>query len=108
VSLSIRFLLFALSGNKISQNPLLIEFFYHINIGLVATLLLSTFIVWKRLILYQKSKYLERAWQVFEYAVLISILFNLFEYVIFDAFFNSVLFIVVAMGIILSVNLKWI
>ena|SRR5690606_10025618 len=45
VSLSIRFLLFALAGNKISQNPLLIEFFYHINIGLVATLLLSTFIV---------------------------------------------------------------
>ena len=108
VSLSIRFFFFMLADNKLTQNPLLIEFFYHINIGLVATFLLSTFIVWKRLILYQKSKYLNRVWQVFEYAILASILFNLLDYALFDPLFNTVLFILMALGMILSVNLKWI
>lgn len=108
ISLGIRFFFFALEGNKLVHNPLLIEFFYHINIGLIATFLLSTFVVWKQLILYQKSKYLSRAWQVFEYALLASTLLNLFEYSLFGPLFNTALFILVAMGLVLSVNLKWI
>src|SRR5690606_36437059 len=82
VSLGIRFFIYALAGTKFSQNPLLISFFYHVNIGLVSTFLLSTFVVWKHLILYHKSKYLSRGWDIFEYTLLISILFNLFDYVL--------------------------
>lgn len=108
VSLSIRFFLFALAGNKFSNNPLMIEFFYHINIGLVATFLLSTFVVWKQLILYQKSKYLDSTWQIFEYAILASILLNLFDVVLFGSRFNAALFILITLGLILSINLKWI
>ena len=107
-SLSIRFFIFALSGTKLIQNPLLISFFYHVNIGLVATFLLSTFIVWKRLILYHKSTYLSRGWHIFEYGLIISLLFNLFDYALFDPIFNTVLLVLVGMGLILSINLKWI
>lgn len=107
-SLAIRFFIFALSGTKLTQNPLLISFFYHVNIGLVATFLLSTFIVWKRLILYHKSTYLSRGWHIFEYSLIISLLFNLFEYELFDQAFNTVLLVLVVMGLILSINLKWI
>lgn len=108
VSLSIRVFFFTLEGNKLSTNPLLIEFFYHIDIGLVATFLLSTFIVWKRLILYQKSKYLETTWRIFEYAILASVLLNLFDFILFGSRFNIALFILVILGLVLSVNLKWI
>ncbi len=108
VSLGIRFFIYALAGTKFSQNPLLISFFYHVNIGLVATFLLSTFVVWKRLILYHKSKYLSKGWDIFEYTLLFSILFNLLDYVLFDRIFNAALLILVAMGMVLSVNLKWI
>ena len=108
VSLGIRFFIYALAGTKFSQNPLLISFFYHVNIGLVSTFLLSTFVVWKHLILYHKSKYLSRGWDIFEYTLLISILFNLFDYVLFDRIFNAALLVLVVMGMILSINLKWI
>ena len=108
VSLGIRFFIYALAVTKFSQNPLLISFFYHVNIGLVATFLLSTFVVWKRLILYHKSKYLSKGWDIFEYTLLFSILFNLLDYVLFDRIFNAALLILVAMGMVLSVNLKWI
>lgn len=108
VSLAIRFFIFALAGTKLSQNPLMISFFYHVDIGLVSTFLLSTFIVWKRLILYHKSTYLSRAWHIFEYSMLVSIIFNLFDYVLFDTVFNTILFVLAGMGLILSINLKWI
>src|SRR5690606_39237683 len=97
-----------LSNNKFASNPLLQEFFYHVNIGLVATFLLSTFMVWKRLILYQKSKNLNRLWMVFEYAILASIFLNLFDFMSFSSRFNIALFTLVGLGLILSVNLKWI
>jgi phosphoserine phosphatase RsbU/P len=108
VSLGIRFFIYALAGTKFSQNPLLISFFYHVNIGLVSTFLLSTFIVWKHLILYHKSKYLRKGWNIFEYTLLVSILFNLFNYGLFDRIFNAALSVLVIMGMILSINLKWI
>lgn len=108
VSLIIRFFFFMVSGSKLAENQLLINFFYHINLGLIAAFLISTFIVWKRLILYQKSKGLLRTWQIFEYALLASIIFNFFNYNLFDTFFNIVFSILFSMGIILSVNLKWV
>lgn len=107
-SLAIRFFIFALAGTKLSQNPLMISFFYHVNIGLVSTFLLSTFIVWKRLILYHKSTYLSRGWHIFEYSMLVSIIFNLFDYVLFDTVFNTILLVLAGMGLVLSINLKWI
>lgn len=108
VSLIIRFFYFLIGSGNLAENPLLINFFYHINLGLIVAFLISTFIVWKRLILYQKSKRLLRTWQIFEYSLLASIIFNFFNYRIFDVFFNIIFSILFAMGIILSVNLKWV
>ncbi len=108
VSLFIRLFYFLIGSSNLVENPLLINFFYHINLGLIVAFLISTFIVWKRLILYQKSKRLLRTWQIFEYSLLASIIFNFFNYKIFDVFFNIIFSILFSMGIILSVNLKWV
>lgn len=108
VSLIIQFFFYLLGSSKMAHNPLLINFFYHINLGLIAAFLISTFIVWKRLIIYQKNKHLVRTWRIFEYSLLASILFSFFHYITFDTVFNIVFAILFAMGVILSVNLKWI
>lgn len=108
VSLSSDFLLGLISEHEHGRNPYLLDTLYLINVGLIVTFLISTFIVWKRLILYQKSKWLIRTWNVFEYGLLGSALiyFAKFEQI------NLVVLIVTGilglLGIILSVNLKWV
>ena len=107
-SLLIRLFLYILAGSKLVQNPLLINFFYHINIGLISIFLISTFVVWKKLILYQKSRTLIKTWRVFIYSLFFSLFFTFFHYDLFDWSFNIILGILMVEGIILSANLKWV
>jgi phosphoserine phosphatase RsbU/P len=107
-SLLIRLFLYILAGSTLVQNPLLINLFYHINIGLIAIFLISTFVVWKKLILYQKSKTLIKSWRIFLYSLFLSLFFSFLGYDIFELPFNIVLGILLIEGIILSANLKWV
>lgn len=108
VSLTI-FLFYNLLGDsKLANNILLNNFFYHINIGLTAAFLTSTLMVWKQLILYQKSKQLIRLWLLFEYALLGSILMNFFPRDNFMTAHVIVISLLLLLGLVLSVNLKWV
>lgn len=69
---------------------------------------MSTFVVWKRLILYQKSKNLLQLWSFFEYALLGSLIFDFFGNKFFTVNFNTVLIFLSGFSLILSFNLKWI
>lgn len=108
VSLTIRLFFVVFQGTRLAENDLMINLLYHINTGLIGGFLISTFIVWKRLILYQKTKKLLYVWQFFEYSLLASIIFNFFDYNLFDFFFNFLFIFLVILGLILSVNLKWV
>ena len=55
-SLFIRLFFYIFGNSTISENPFTVNFLYNILVGLVVVYLVSTFVVWKRLILYQKSK----------------------------------------------------
>jgi len=108
-SLSIKLIFMLFEGNKLAENVFLINIFYHINLGLVTAFLVSTFVVWQRLILYQKTKFLIKTWMIFQYillgSVLIYILAGLDPYSI--PFF--VTFGILLLGsLVLSVNLKWV
>lgn len=108
VILSIEFFFTVFGSHKFAQNQLLINLFYHIDFGLIIGFLISTYIVWKRLILYQKSKALIAAWQMFEYALLATLVFDLFSYSHTDPVFVVVYSVLALIGIVLSFNLKWI
>ena len=108
VSFIIRFFFFLLGSSSFSENILAINFFYHINLALIIVFLISTFTVFKRLIQYQKTKNLLLYWKVFEYSLLLSVFFAFFRYGIGDVPFYIALGILVAMGLFLSVNLKWV
>ncbi|MGK7389363.1 MAG: GAF domain-containing SpoIIE family protein phosphatase [Candidatus Cyclobacteriaceae bacterium M2_1C_046] len=111
VSLVFRLLFFLLGDTKLATNPLLVNVVYLINLSLFASFLIHTFIVWKRLILYQKSKFLLRAWSTFEYLLLISVAINVFYKELAEIapfIFNYYYVALILLGIFLSVNLKWV
>jgi serine phosphatase RsbU (regulator of sigma subunit) len=108
VQLSIGLFFYLLSNSKLLQNDLAVNFFYHINIAAVIVFLTSTFVVWKRLILYQKNKRLLLIWQVFEYSLLATLLFNFFQSQFPGWAFLTLLGFFVIYSLILSFNLKWI
>ncbi len=109
VSLAFRLFLSVIgSGSSLATNELFVNFLYLSNLGLVSAYLVSTFIVWKRLIIYQKSKFLLRVWKVFEYALLLALLYEVFPFPAlepFDKFYTGGL---VLLGIFLSANMKWV
>ncbi len=109
VSLLSNFLLTVLKENEHGRNPYFLDLLYHINVGLIITFLIAAFTVWKRLILYQKSKWLIRIWNVFEYGLLGSSLLFFTAYEIFSGVFSTLIWgMLVVMSFVLSVNLKWV
>ena len=109
VSFAIRFFYLMVGSSHLAENTYLINFFYHINLGLISAFIISTLIVWKRLILYQKTKKLLILWQLFEYALLCSILLNFVGVQILgDLAYNVIFILLLLLGVILSVNLKWV
>ena len=109
VSLGIGQFRSSIEGSALASNPLLETVLYNIRFGLIAVFLISTFTVWKKLVLYQKSKRLVIWWNVFEGAILLSILYNFTN----DSLQSSTLFqllfaAIVIMALILSANLKWV
>ncbi len=108
IQLVIGLLFYLLSDSKLLKNELAVNFFYHINLGAIVIFLISTFITWKRLILYQKNKRLQFAWQFFEYGLLASLLFSFFDSAFQQWVFTGILGGFFVFGLILSFNLKWI
>ena len=104
VSLGIRSLDLVLGGTQLIKNVLVVDLLFLINLGLLAAFLIATLVVWKRLILYQKNKRLLLIWTVFEYALFGSILLD-FTSIPGKEYFQI---IVVAIGLIVSVNMKWV
>lgn len=104
VSLGIRSLDLVLGGTQLIKNILVVDFLFLINLGLLTAFLIATFVVWKRLILYQKNKRLLLLWTIFEYFLFGSILLD-FTTIDGKEYF---LVLVVALGLVVSVNMKWV
>ncbi len=104
VSLLLRSLNLVLEGTQLIKNVLVVDFLFLINLGLLTAFIIATFVVWKRLILYQKNKRLLLLWTVFEYFLFGSILLD-FTSISGKEYF---LVIVVALGLLVSANMKWV
>jgi len=108
VSLSTNFLLTILKDQEHGRNPYFLDTLYLLNVGLIITFLIATFTVWKRLILYQKSKWLIRTWNVFEYSLIGSSILFFTKLDIFSSFGFVIQGLLAILAIVLSVNLKWV
>lgn len=108
VTLMIEFFFNLLGHHQFAQNDIIINFFYHINLGLIVSFLVSTYVSWKRLILYQKSKSLMTLARLYQYALMGALFFDLFGYGYEDPAFIVIYCILLILGLVLAFNLKWI
>lgn len=108
ISVFLQFFLSFFSGSKLAEHWLLLNFLYHINIGLILAFVISTFLVWKKLVLYQKTKSLLNTWKIFEYAFLGSLLFYFIPHARFDLPFSLIFAFLMGLGLVVTPNLKWV
>ncbi len=108
ISLLLRLILNLYAGSSFMENPVTVNFFYHAYVALVVIYLISTFVVWKRFILYQKSKKLINLWNFFEYALMLSLLFDFFGNSLQSYSTEVALVFLTSFSLILSFNLKWV
>jgi serine phosphatase RsbU (regulator of sigma subunit) len=99
---------FSFGESKIGSEPFLKNFFYHVNFAWTSIFLISTTLLWKHLILYQKNKKVIKQWQAFEFAMLVATFFVFFNKNNFDYSFLFALVILLIIALILCGNLKWI
>ena len=107
-SLGIRLFFNIFARTTLLESPLTINFLYSILSALVVIFVVSTLVVWKRLILYQKSKNLLQLWGFFEIALAASLAFDFLNINADTANFRVALFILGAFSIIITFNLKWV
>lgn len=99
---------FLVGDSRLGSELFLKNFFYHINFALISIFLISSTLLWKHLILYQKSKQVVKQWQLFEFAMILAMFFIFFNKNQFDYSFLFGLVLLSIISIWLSANLKWI
>lgn len=97
-----------LGTTTLASNILLTDFIYQINLGLFISFLLAAYTSWKRLILYQKSKWLIRTWLVFEVCLFAVLIYDSFQIVIPDTATILILVFIGLLAIVLSANMRWV
>lgn len=108
ISLGIHSFFVVFANSSVVESPLTINFFYNILTGLVIIFMISTLVVWKRLILYQKSKNLIQLWGFFEIAMGAAMIFDFMEVAPGEIYFNVSILILGLFSLILVFNLKWV
>ncbi|MCH7398499.1 serine/threonine-protein phosphatase [Belliella sp. DSM 107340] len=108
ISIFISIFYYSLGESRLASDPLLRNVFYHIDFGFATVFLVSCTLLWKHLILYQKTKKVVQQWQAFEVGLLISMFFVFFNNNTLDYSFLFGLSVLVLFGASLAVNLKWI
>jgi sigma-B regulation protein RsbU (phosphoserine phosphatase) len=108
VSLVLRLLESLLGTTVLVSNILFTDFIYQINLALFLSFLLAAYTAWKRLILYQKSKWLIRTWLVFEVALILLLLYDSLQVSLPETVATLLLVAIGLMVIVLSANMRWV
>jgi phosphoserine phosphatase RsbU/P len=107
-SLALKLIEFLLGSTTLTNNVVFIDLIYLVNLGLMIGFLMMAFSAWKRLILYQKSKWLLRLWNVFEWGLLITLLYNSVDIPYVEGVYVTLLTVFVIIALVLSGNMKWV
>ncbi|MBK5279722.1 MAG: SpoIIE family protein phosphatase [Bacteroidia bacterium] len=108
VSLSIRFVIFLLGNTTLPGHILFGDSVYLINLSLFFSFLVAAYTSWKRLIIYQKSKWLIRTWRVFEFLLLFVLIYDSLRIELNEGIFIMLMIILGLIALVLSANMKWV
>ncbi|NQZ78891.1 MAG: SpoIIE family protein phosphatase, partial [Ekhidna sp.] len=108
ISLAIQLFFNLFAKTALLESPLTVNFFYNVLVALVVIFTISTLVVWKRLILYQKSKNLLQLWGFFEIALIGAMLFDFLGSGTEQSNFRVALVVLGGFSVVLIFNLKWV
>jgi sigma-B regulation protein RsbU (phosphoserine phosphatase) len=108
ISLALKLIEYLLGSGKLTTHVVYIDLIYLFNMPLMIGFLIMAFTAWKRLILYQKSKWLLRLWSFFEWGLLTTLIYNSFDFPFVEGLQVTLLSLFVIVGLILSGNMKWV
>ena len=108
VSLVLRLLETLLGTTVLVSNILFTDFIYQINLALFLSFLLSAYSAWKRLILYQKSKWLIRTWTFFEFGLFFILLYDSVQFSLSETLSTLMLVVIGLLALVLSANMRWV
>lgn len=108
VSLALRLIMTALGETSLVANVLFNDVIYQVNFALFLSFLIAGYTAWKRLILYQKSKWLIRMWTVFEFAMLFILLYDILQVTLNETLYITTMVLLAILVVMLSANMKWV
>lgn len=108
ISLGLKLLLFTMGDTKITSNVIFIYVIYQINLSLFIGFLISALTVWKRLIIYQKSKWVIRGWTIFELLMFFVLVYDSVGLEASNWIFTPVDIVLSLVALYLSANMKWV
>ena len=108
VSLGLKLLLFTMGDTKITSNVIFIYIIYQINLSLFIGFLIAALTVWKRLIIYQKSKWVIRGWTIFELLMFFVLIYDSIGLEVSNWIFTPVDIALSLVALYLSANMKWV
>ena len=108
VSLVFRLLMVMLGRTSLATNIVFSDFICQINLALLVNFLVAALTSWKRLILYQKSKWLIRTWAVFDLILFLVLVYDSVG-IAFSETFNTTMYLVITVVVlVLSANMRWV
>lgn len=108
VSLVFRLLVFLLGNTSLATNVVFSDFICQINLALLINFLIAALTSWKRLILYQKSKWLIRTWMVFEVILLAMLLYDAAGIRFSETVSTTMNLVIGVLVLALSANMRWV
>jgi sigma-B regulation protein RsbU (phosphoserine phosphatase) len=108
ISLGLKLLVFTMGETKITSTVVFNYLIYQINLSLFISFLLAAVTVWKRLILYHKSKWVLRAWQLFELLMFFLLIYDSVGLEATSWIFTPVDILLGLLALYLSANMKWV
>ncbi|WP_017730074.1 SpoIIE family protein phosphatase [Nafulsella turpanensis] len=95
-------------GQAFFQSGIAVNVVYLLSLTIISTYLVLLLVAFKRLVLYEKSRLLQISWKIFEYSLISSMVLGVFNIEVHTIVFNAILLGLIGMGVLLSVNLKWV
>ncbi|OHX66981.1 PP2C family protein-serine/threonine phosphatase [Flammeovirga pacifica] len=88
--------------------PFLYAIFFHIEFTLLMTLLISTFVTWKKLILFEQTRFTHYSWLLFEIFLGITMIAHFFRIGTIDVYFKIPSIFLTIWILMISINVRWV
>lgn len=108
ISLGLKLLVYTMGDTKITSNVIFIYIIYQVNLSLFIGFLVAALTVWKRLIIYQKSKWVIRGWTLFELLMFFVLIYDSVGVESNNWIFTPVDIALSLVALYLSANMKWV